>query len=335
MGIIFRGDLDIMKVAVLANLMEDAPVSPDDPPGRWDDLDSPKTIQAVRDSISSFGYEARYFPADISLVNTLPEYQPDICFNMGEGHFGASRESQVPALLDMLHIPYTGSGVLGMYLSHNKHIAKRMFEQVSLPTARFFVVDEPGCIPTHDLRFPLFVKPAHEGSSIGINKNALVHNQADLLAQIQWVWNETHSTILIEEYIQGREFTIGVLGKEVLPIVEIVSPTGFYSREQKEDEHSSVYRVCPAELSPEKTAQFQHIAVQAMQTLDLVDLCRMDLRMDASGHPFILEVNPLPLMNPDPEQASYVYASRAVGYDYPEMIHRILLAGLRRWKIPE
>jgi D-alanine-D-alanine ligase-like ATP-grasp enzyme len=100
----------------------------------------------------------------------------------------------------------------------------------------------------------------------------------------------------------------------VLPIVEIISPTGFYDREQKEDIESEVYRICPADLPEEKTREFQEIALRPKKILNLEDVCRMDLRMDRDGNPFILEVNPIPLMHPDPEQASLVYASRAAGY---------------------
>jgi D-alanine-D-alanine ligase len=136
--------------------------------------------------------------------------------------------------------------------------------------------------------------------------------------------------VLIEEYIIGREFTIGILGDEALPIVEIVSPTGFYSNEQKEDLESEVYRICPAPLSPEQTKEFQTLALRAKQVLGLEDVCRMDMRMDKDGNPYILEVNPIPLMCPDPEQASLVYASRAAGYSYKDMVEKIINSAVKR-----
>jgi D-alanine-D-alanine ligase len=322
-----------MKIAVLANLKDDAPISPEDPPGRWDDLDDLETVQAILDSLHALGHEAKYFPAGIESVAAIKEYKPDLCFNSGEGHYGESREAQMPALLDNMRLPYTCAGVLGMSLSHSKHVAKGMFKCAGLPTARYKVFDNPGEVNDEGLQYPLFVKPASEGSSIGINENAVVHNREELVKQVTWVWDSNDSQILVEEYIAGREFTIGILGDEALPIVEIVSPTGFYSNEQKEDLKSEVYRICPAPLSPEKTKEFQELALSAKEVLELEDVCRMDMRMDEDGFPYILEVNPIPLMCPDPEQASLVYAARAAGYSYKDIVEKIIYSAVKRWKL--
>src|SRR5512133_2526777 len=155
-------------------------------------------------------------------------------------------------------------------------MAKRQFLTYGLPTAEFMEISDATYIPDGDLRYPMFVKPASEGSSIGINHAAVVRNYAELVKQVTWALETTHSLILVEEYIEGREFTVGVLGDEALPVVEIISPTGFYSAEQKEDFESEVYRVCPAELSEAQTREFQHIALRAKETLRLEDVCRMD-----------------------------------------------------------
>jgi D-alanine-D-alanine ligase len=319
-----------MKVAVLANLKEDAPVSPDDPPGRWDDLDERLTIDTILESMREIGYEAKYFPADLRSFEELKEFNPDIVFNSSEGHYGESREAQMPAVLDLLRIPYTCAGVLGMSLSHNKPIAKQMFRYAGLPTANFFVMSSMSELDGLGLKFPMFVKPASEGSSIGINEKAIVYDRGELEYQASMILNTIHSKVLVEEYIEGREFTIGILGNEVLPIVEIISPTGFYDREQKEDLNSEVYRICPADLPVEKTRELQQIALKAKKILNLEDVCRMDLRMDREGNPYILEVNPIPLMHPDPEQASLVYASRAAGFTYTDIVRKIIESALSR-----
>ncbi len=144
----------------------------------------------------------------------------------------------MPALLDGLRIPYTGGGVLGMSLAHNKAVAKKMFRDTHIPTANFVVVRDGVKIPAHShMKFPLFVKPGVEGSSIGINDAALVHIRgAPPAGKVRPFLHRF--LILVEEYIEGREFTIGILGDEVLPIVEIISPIGFYSYTQKEDQNS-------------------------------------------------------------------------------------------------
>lgn len=322
-----------MKIAVLANIKEDAPVSPEDPPGRWDDLDDQLTVNAILESLTSLGHKAKYFPAILDSIEEIKAFNPDLCFNSAEGHFGDSREAQMPAVLDMLRIPYTCAGVLGMMLSHNKHVAKNQFLQMNLPTARFMVIDDINNIPESNLKYPMFVKPAFEGSSIGINESAVVCNYAELVKQVKWVFDNLHTLVMVEEYIDGREFTVGVLGDEALPIVEIVSPTGFYSNAQKEDFESEVYRVCPANLTEAQTKEFQHIALQAKRVLELEDVCRMDMRMDNAGNPYILEVNPIPLMYPDPKQASLIYAAYAIGYTYTDVVRKIIESAAKRWNL--
>ena len=322
-----------MKIAVLANLKDDAPKAIEEPPGHHEDLDDWITIQSVLNSLTELGHEATYFPADLTIIQTLPPYQPDIVFNMAEGHYGESREAQTPAILDAMRIPYTASGVMGMSLSHNKAVAKQNFRCAGLPTAESFVVSDPQDIPAITPAYPLFVKPAHEGSSIGINKSAVVNNRSELEAQVRWCWEEVRADVLVESYINGRVFTISVLGRTPLPIVEIVSPTGIYSSEMKDDIHSGVYRVCPAELSPAKTAELYEIVLGAMDALYLVDVARMDLRMNGNGQPFILEVNPLPLMDPDPESASLAFACRAAGITFTEMVGKILTSAQQRYRL--
>lgn len=322
-----------MKIAVLANIKEDAPVSPDDPPGRWDDLDDLFTVETTLKSLTELGYEAQYFPAVLNSIESLKKYGPDLCFNSSEGHFGNSREAQIPAVLDMLQIPYTCAGVLGMILSHNKHIAKNQFMLANLPTAKYVVIEDINDIPESNLKYPMFVKPAFEGSSIGINDSAVVNNYAELVKQVAWVFENVRSLVLVEEYIEGREFTIGILGDEALPVVEIFSPTGYYSNSQKEDFASEVYRVCPAQLTYLQTKEFQQIALRAKKVLCLEDVCRMDLRMDNAGNPYILEVNPIPLMYPDPKQASLIYAADAIGYTYTDIIRKIVDSAKKRWHL--
>lgn len=321
-----------MRIAVLANLKKDVPFDIEHPPDHdyWDDLDDPRTVRTVVRALRRNGHEVKYIAPRLSVIRRLLAYQPDLCFNFCEGHFGVSREAQIPAILDMLRIPYTGSGVLGMSLSHNKYMAKKVFRWVGLPTPEFEVVNNPEEIPDIEIEFPLFVKPTHEGTSIGINENALVKDYESLVRQVKWAWNEVKAPILIEKYIEGREFTVSIMGDRVLPIIEIVSPTGYYSHFQKEDENSLVYRICPAKLTPEKQAEIEKTALGAMRALELQDFCRMDLRMDENENIYILEVNPLPLLFPDPLQASYVFSSKVAGMTYTEMINNLIDVAVKR-----
>jgi D-alanine-D-alanine ligase len=322
-----------MKIAVLANIKEDAPVSPDDPPGLWNDLDDNETVEAILESLAELGHAARYLPGVFNSVEELVRFQPDLVFNSTEGHYSNSREAQMPAVLDMLRIPYTCAGVLGMMLSHNKHIAKNQFLQAGLPTAKFMVVEDARNIPESDLKYPMFVKPAFEGSSIGITDSALVNNYEELEKQVLWLSETLHTLVLVEEYIEGREFTVGILGEEPLPVVEIFSPIGFYSHTQKENFASEIYRVCPAQLTNMQAKEFQEMALKAKKVLNLEDVCRMDMRMDNAGNPYILEVNPLPCMYPDPTQASLVCASFTMGYTYTDIVRKIIESAAKRWHL--
>ncbi len=326
-----------MKIAVLANLKKDVPLIKEHPPDDeyWDDLDHVSTLKAIISALRAGGHRVKYIVPNVNLIRHLLNYRPDCCFNLCEGHFGASREAQVPAILDMLRLPYTGSGVLGMSLAHNKYIAKKVFRREGIPTARFFQVADPRFLPDFDIPFPLFVKPAHEGTSIGINEHAVVHDREALLRQVEWVWSKVHAPVLVEQYIAGREFTVSILGSEVLPLIEIETPTGFYSNRLKEIDPSGVRRICPAEIPRGKLEQVHRVARAAMKELELVDLCRVDMRMDARGDLFVLEVNPLPLLLPDPQEASFVASALAAGYSYTELVNRIVDLSAERLHLSE
>lgn len=321
-----------MKIAVLTNLKKDAPESLTKISQRTDDLDHWITVEKIIHAFEGAGHEARYIPGEIRYIQEILAFNPDICFNFSEGHFGTSREAQIPAILDAYEIPYTGSGVLGMSLSHDKAIAKRMFRGAGLPTPASILINDPYKIPKANLRYPLFVKPASEGSSIGINENAVVHNETELKKQVEWVWNLVKSAVLVEEYIQGREFSIGVVGNEVLPIIEIITPTGFYSNSLKKNEND-LYCVCPALLDKNTTRKLKEIAIRGMECLNIHDFCRMDLRLDSKQNPYILEINPLPNLHPDPRDGFLILAANAAGWSYEQLVNRILLAALKRYDL--
>lgn len=320
-----------MKIAVLANLKSDAPKSPNDPPGRWDDLDTMETVEAIVGAIQSFGHVVRYLPADNRLPSGLDDFQPDFCFNYSVGHFGEHRLAWVPELLDSRFIPYTGSEKNSMYRAHNKHVAKNILLANGLPTAKFTVADCPEKLDVDGLHYPIFVKPANEGSSVGVNDHAVVYNLRELQRQVQWTWDFARSPVMIEEYIDGREVTVGFVGDEVLPVVEIISPLGFYSLAEKE-ERGSVRRECPANLPGKLTAELKRIALGVKKSLGVRDVGRVDIRLNKKGQPFVLELNPIPCLDPDVRDSSFVHAGQAAGYSYPQLINRILEAAVQRVK---
>jgi len=320
-----------MKIAILANLKEDASLLGGDVLNSdyLSELDDEATVQAIENALCSRGHQAEYIKPDLKIIDRLLEFKPDLCFNFCEGYYGNSRNAQIPAILDMLQIPFSGSGVMGMSLSHNKHLTKKIFRSIGLPTPDFIIVNSPADIPEMTIDFPLFVKPAHEGSSIGINENSRADNMSALVNQVAWVWEKVHQPLIIERYIDGREFTVSILGNEILPIAEIISPTGYYTFQHKIDDEE-ISRICPAQITKAKTKELERIAFQAMETLKVLDWCRVDTRMDSDGNLYILEVNPTPAISPLPLPCSFVHSANAAGYTYGQMVNKIILSAANR-----
>lgn len=201
-----------LRVAVLANLKKNAPKWEGMTEDQWDDLDSEKTIDALMQAIRSGGHECDFLEGDITLLDTVRKYKPDICFNICEGHFGDAREAQVPAILEMLRIPYTGSKVLTLALTLDKPMTKRVLTYHDLPTPPFQVferVDEP---LTADMTFPLFVKPSREGTGMGVSHKSVVNDENEMREQIDYVLKRYKQTALVEKFIDGREVTVGIVG---------------------------------------------------------------------------------------------------------------------------
>lgn len=202
------------KVAVLANIKDDNTPKPEGvPPDAFADFDHIETIHHICGAIETDGHETIFLQADRTLPFTLQEAQPDICFNIAEGLGGDAREAQVPALLEMFGIPYTGSRVLTNGISLDKTLTKRIWRDRRLPVApfqEFNAGDEP---LRSELKFPLFVKPAREGTGMGVDMNAIVNNEKELRERVQYIVNVYQQPALVETFLPGREFTVGILGR--------------------------------------------------------------------------------------------------------------------------
>jgi D-alanine-D-alanine ligase len=207
-----------MHVALVANLKKNAPTSPGLSPDYWDDLDSEETIEAITHALESGGHKVTFVEGDVTLYDHIRRLKPDICFNIAEGHFGDSREAQVPAILEMLRIPYTGSRVLTLALSLDKPMTKRVLAYHSLPSPPFQTferIDEP---IDFDLQFPLFVKPSREGTGMGVTAESIVYNDEQLRKQLRFMFDRYDQPVLAERFIEGREVTVGVVGNLSSPV---------------------------------------------------------------------------------------------------------------------
>ncbi|NJD11153.1 MAG: D-alanine--D-alanine ligase [Gemmatimonadetes bacterium] len=341
-----------LNVAVLANLKRNAPALPGLPPDTWAELDTEATTDAIVAALRAAGHRATFLEGDLSLVEKLPVLKPDICFNICEGHWGESRESHVPAILEMLRIPYTGAGVLGLGITLDKPLTKRLLAYHGLPTPAFQVfrrADEP-LDPA--LGFPLFVKPSREGSSLGISASSVVHDAAGLRAQLAAQLERFRQPILVERFIRGREGTVGIIGNaladsdpstpvpaglELLPPLEVDLASyphgegGVYTQRIKSNPGDVYYFACPAPLPAELTARIRTIAAAVFQVTGCCDVARADFRLDADDgdRPYVLEVNALPGLCPG--FSDLVLSAEAAGMSYGQLINGIFDAACRRY----
>ena len=206
------------RVALLANLKINAPKFEGMAEDQWDDLDSEHTIDALVNAIRSGGHNCEFIEGNITLIDNLRSYKPDICFNICEGHFGDSREAQVPAILEMLRIPYTGSKPLTLALALDKSMTKRVLTYHDLPTPAFQSFERVDETLTSDMIFPLFVKPSREGTGMGVSSKSIVHNEDELKEQVAYILERYKQSALVERFIAGREVTVGTIGNLIGPV---------------------------------------------------------------------------------------------------------------------
>ena len=275
----------------------------------------------------------------------MKELSPDIVFNIAEGFFGESREAQMPAILDMLQIPYSGSDPLTLATCLDKARTKEILSYHKIPNAPFLIADDLDQIKNLNLTFPVFVKPVWEGSSKGIFTSSFVTNKKELYEQVERIISEYSQPALIEEFLPGREFTVAILGNgteaEVLPIIEIEYkdfPEGFipiYSYEAKwildtKENPLDVFS-CPAKLNRDLETKIGRIALDAYKTLRCRDWSRIDIRLNANNIPNIIEINPLPGILPDPKENScFPKAARTAGLSYDDLLNKVLFVAARR-----
>lgn len=347
-----------LNVAVLANLKQNAPKYAGMPPDVWDDLDSDTTVNAIVAALEAGGHRAAFLEGNLSLVETLPRLKPDICFNICEGHWGDSRESHVPAILEMLRIPYTGSGVLTLALTLDKPMTKRVLAFQGLPTPAFQVFERANEPIDPDLAFPLFVKPSREGTGMGVSGSSIVRAEAELRDRLAEQLARYRQPILVERFIRGREVTVGVVGNltgpvarrlpsdelaarvfaglRFLPALEVdfnqypASEGGVYTNRMKTEWAGDFRYLCPAPLHPELSAQLDWLTAAVFRVTGCVDVARVDFRLDAddSDKPYILEVNPLPGLYPG--LSDLVLEAAALGISYETLINAILEAACMR-----
>jgi D-alanine-D-alanine ligase len=327
-----------MASAVLPRPEEKGPEDDEPPPSDFlAECDSDETIEAVAAALRA-RHDVTMFESDEDAYPRLRAERPDLVFNMSERLFGPNREAHIPAICEILDIPYTGSDPMTLSICLDKSRAKEILSYYRIPNPAFWIV-EPGVPLPEDIVLPAIVKPLYEGSSKGIRDNSVVDTRADLAARIRDVATAYKQPAIVERFLRGREFTVGVLGNyphlEILPVVEIdhsLLPPGarpIYSYEAKwvwdTPQNPLAIFKCPAQIPAELLGRIESIVTDTCRILRVRDWCRIDVRLDEAGSPHILEVNPLPGVLPNPEDNSCLpKAARTAGYGYADLILRVV-----------
>ncbi len=310
--------------------------------------DAPETIEAVTAALEEAGHNVVRLNADRHLPAALTQTHLDIVFNIATGIYGDTRQANVPAMLEYLRIPHTGSGVLAETITHHKPVMKTILQAHDVPTPAFQFTQRGNEPLKRSLRFPVIAKLPAEGGSLGLDSGSIVGNKTDLRRRISLLLEKYGQGVLVEEYVEGREFTVSVLGNcppYALPVVERVF-SGDCRIMLDEPEKTTLKELerlsgqthdytptqsvseAPAELPPDVTARIQQTAVAAYTVLHCRDWARIDLRMGARGELYVIDVNLEPAIAPEYALAR---SARALGWTYSQLVNRILDHAIERY----
>lgn len=327
-----------MKIGITYNLKSSAPKTPGIPDDADEEFDSPHTIEAIAKVLRAMGHTPLLLGDGRAFLESVLAERPDFVFNFAEGTgVSRSREARVPAVLDMLGIPYTGSDPFTMAVTLDKDCAKKLVALAGVAVPHSFALEAGApvaSIPTAELKFPLVVKPAWEGSSKGIRNKCLVNHAGEIPDVVASLRQGHPQTVLLEEYIAGDELTVGLLGNhppEILGIMRVVPnfevEPFIYSLEIKRDYRKLVTYQCPPPLAAKTLEAVAQSAQVAFRALGCRDVARIDFRV-RDGVPYFLEVNPLPGLNPD--DSDLVIMAGLVGWSYERLVSTIVEAALAR-----
>lgn len=312
---------------------------------KYAEWDTYETIFAIRDALALY-HNVTLIEANEDAYEKFRKLKPEIVFNVAEGANGISREAQIPAMLEMLQIPYTGSDPLTLSLCLDKSRTKEILTYHKIPNSKFVVSYGENGFAGSELRFPLMIKPIGEGSSKGIFNSSYVNDHESLEKTLAENVLKYNQPFIVEEYLPGREFTVAVIGNGIeaktFPIVEMnfnelpSDMIPIYSYEAKwildtRDNPLDIF-TCPAKIDPDLEEKISELVLRTYNVLNCKDWSRIDVRLDAEGEPNIIEVNPLPGMLPNPDDNScYPKAARAAGMSYEETINAVLNSAAKRY----
>ena len=361
--------MDGLKVAVLANLKKNAPHFAGMTADHWADLDSESTVDALVAAVRAGGHSCVFREGNADLYDQLRDDRPDICFNICEGHFGDGREAQVPALLEMLQLPYTGSRVLALAVALDKPLTKRVLMWHDLPTPAFQTFEAADEPLDSDMAYPLFVKPSREGTGMGVSVRSIIHTEPELREQLDYIINRYKQTALVERFIAGREVTVGMVGNisgiasrrlpsrfynsakrdyseaglaalkaggmMFLPPMEVdlapyIESDGVYSNRLKTDLADQIGYLCPAPLDGPQVRELNWLTAAVFRVIGCNDVARVDFRLDENDNLKPYILEVNPLPGLAPGISDLVIEAAAMGMSHTELVNMILETAIIR-----
>ena len=309
----------------------------DDPIDATAELDGMDTVEALTNAFQSAGHQVLQIGNAKKLLAAINAgLKVDLVFNIAEGHRGRNRESQIPTILEMFNIPFSGADALTLGVTLDKAVAKKCWVADGVPTGKFFEANlNDDLKKLNTIGYPLIVKTSQEGTSKGITKNSRVENLEQLQKEVEKICKVYQQPALCEQFIKGTEFTVAVIGNEnpiALPVVQYaVGGNTNMGNEFYSYEHimaKSVQYICPAQIDSQLAKKLQEIAIAAYRSIECRDLGRVDFRVDDKGNPFVLEINPLPNLSPS---EVFPMCAKAYGLTYNQLINKILDYALSRY----
>lgn len=336
-----------MRIGIAFTLKPDGPLPAGAPDDLHEEYDSPVTVRAVGDVLRGLGHEVRELGDGKPLLEALLRDPPDFVFNFAEGTgVSRSREARVPAVCELLGVPYSGSDPLALAVALEKDLTRRLVADAGVlvpkgvtlrpPSAPYDgdFAEFPAILAAAELALPVIAKPVFEGSSKGIRNRCLVERAEDLGPTVADLWTGYGQTVLVEEFVEGDEVTVGIVGNDppqpigtMHMVPKLAAEKFVYSLEVKRDWDRHVEYVCPPRLPVEVVRAVEEAALTAFDALGCRDVARVDFRV-RDGAPLFLEINPLPGLNP--EASDLCYLAYRVGLTYPELIRMIFEAAVAR-----
>ena len=326
-----------LKVGITYNLKKDFSQRENQPIDLLEEFDSEETIDAIREVLESEGHEVIKLGGDRGLIDRVRQGPIDIVFNIAEGLEGRNREAHIPALLEFLSIPYTGSDPLTLSLTLDKAMAKRVVMSQNIPTPRFKKIERMNDLDGLDLHYPLFIKLCYEGSSKGVRLDSKILDPRSLGEKTRNLLETYGSPVLVEEFVKGPEFTVGVLGNHdpfILGVMQIEikgnpPEESIYSLEIKREWEEKVRYHCPPSIDQNLLKKIEEVALRSYRALECRDVSRVDIRVGEDRTPYFLEINPLPGLSP--VYGDLVIMARSMGWDYARLVKTIFHQALKRY----